>query len=461
MDFMRATWPYAVAIAATLALTFLVLERPVLASAAVAAVAVTIVAVRTRDWWRRTYLVTILAMFAGASHFETVAAIGNTAKIAALGLLVAVTFFSTFRRPQQYNNGIHKAAIRILWFTVLLGVASIVWTDLRATTALGVATFAALVFVLSRTSTVRWQDTRLMLGDIGAMYWTSTAVLAAGAALAFAGVGESVSTFSGRTQGLLNNPNLLGMLAAITLAVGIGWASHKRSPLVWASLFIPASQVILSDSRTAMVAVAVGIAFALARRRVARIIALGVLLVIGLLAARVFNVSLFGDGVNRFTAMEGGDLLNTRTLAWSDVITRAQTDPLGVGWSSTTEALEQLNAAGTTAGLSSIHNAYLQLVFELGWAGILSALLALILFAVVAFKADTSGLGIGLVAVVVTGALIHLGESAMFGTGQPYPYLFWFAALAAAMGTREQNPGESLSEASTTRGGIRSRMARV
>ncbi|MEU1399475.1 hypothetical protein ABZ403_25855, partial [Micromonospora zamorensis] len=43
------------------------------------------------------------------------------------------------------------------------------------------------------------------------------------------------------------------------------------------------------------------------------------------------------------------------------------------------------------------------------------------------------GADAGLVWLVVTGLLIQVTESAMFGTGQTYPYVFWTVVAAALL----------------------------
>lgn len=421
--------------ALTIVLTVLVTSQPLWAVGVILVGVVFVVFVRLKDWWRRAFVVTILAMFAGASHVEALAAYGSYAKIAAVGALGITTLFGTHRREKNYQNGMHKAVIHVLWITALLAVSSVVWGDLRAITAMQAAVFLVFVFVISRMSTVRWQDSKTLAADIGAAYWTSTSVLAAGAVLAFAGVENFVSTFSGRYQGILNNPNLLGMISAVTFAVGIGWAAHKKTIWAWASLLIPLSQVVLSESRTGLLATGAGVAWVILRGNITRKIVAGFVLAVGSLWVAVLELDIFGDSLDRFSAMEGGDLLNSRTIIWSDVLFHIDSKPLGIGWSATAESLATLNAAGIGSGLSSIHNSYLQMVFELGWFGVVPAILTMSVFLIVALRAKATGLGAGMVAATVTGSLIHFTESSMFGVGQPYPYIFWLAVLAAIVGT--------------------------
>lgn len=383
-------------------------------------------------WWRRAYILTILAMGAGASHISGIVQIGSLAKMGALGLLVLATFLTTRNTQGEWGSRLHKFTIISLWITAALATASIVWSEARTETVVQVATFVAFVYILHRTSITRWQDRNILAGDIGAAYWSAFALLLVGAVLAAGGFPEAVSSFSGRHQGIFNNPNLLGMIAAITTAIGIGWATHKRSLIVWVSLTIPVSQVILSESRTAIIATAAAIIWALLRSGVKSIIVIayaGVTLTLTVMAA---NWQPEGERFERFTATEGTGLLNSRTLAWGDVLNYVASNPFGVGWSATTATLSNFRMDGIGSGLSSIHNSYLQIIYELGWIGIIPVVL-IVLALLRAILTKGSGLTTGLSAAALTGAIIQFTESAIFGVGQPYPYLFWFAVVAATI----------------------------
>lgn len=209
-------------------------------------------------------------------------------------------------------------------------------------------------------------------------------------------------------------------------------ATHKRSLIVWVSLTIPVSQVILSESRTAIIATAAAIIWALLRSGVKSIIVIayaGVTLTLTVMAA---NWQPEGERFERFTATEGTGLLNSRTLAWGDVLNYVASNPFGVGWSATTATLSNFRMDGIGSGLSSIHNSYLQIIYELGWIGIIPVVL-IVLALLRAILTKGSGLTTGLSAAALTGAIIQFTESAIFGVGQPYPYLFWFAVVAATI----------------------------
>lgn len=428
---------------AVVVLTLAAIASPLLAVGGFAAVAALLVLAKVSGWWRRAYVVTILAMFAGASHMESLALVGSLGKVAALALLAMVTFATTSKG--EYRNRVHKFTLRALWATVALAAVSVIWSVARLETAMQVFMFAAFVFILHRISTSRWVDRDIIRGDMSTGYWASVLALTVGAAMAAAGVTGAVSSFDGRHLGILNNPNLLGMVAAITLVVGVGVAMSRRNPLVWASLSIPLSQVFLSQSRTALVAVAVGLLWAVLRGGIVRTVVVAGAALIATLVASAYRFNPFGDMLSRFGEREGGDLLNQRTVAWADVFQYVGHNPLGAGWGATPNALEQLGAAGIGSGLSSIHNSYLQIIFELGWIGLLPSMLSIAILVTVAVWANADKVGTGLVATVVTGTVIQITESAIFGIGQPYPYLFWFAVLAAIANTeprakRERGP---------------------
>ena len=384
------------------------------------------------DWWRKAFALTILAMGAGSSHISWAVQIGGVAKLAALGLLAVVTFVTTSNIPPEWAGRRHKFAIATLWLTWGLAVVSTIWSQDRGETVAQVVAFFAFIFVLHRVSTTRWIDREKLAGDLGTAYWAAFALILVGAVLALVGFPDAVSEYSGRTQGIFSNPNRLGLIAAMTVAIGIGWAINRRSPIVWISLLVPVSQVILSQSRTSIIAVAIVLLWVLVRSGAKNLILGGYLIAVSSLGLIAFSWNPFDGYFQRFSAMEGGDVLNSRTNAWHDVQAALFENPLGVGWAAAPVALDEWGKAGTASGLNSVHNSYLQLILELGIAGILPVMLIIILLLGIMVTRQT-GLGIGLRAAAMTGFLVQITESAIFGLGQPYPYLFWLAIVAATV----------------------------
>lgn len=389
-----------------------------------------------RDWWRRAYIVTLIAMVAGTTSFEAVGSVGGYVKIAAVGILATVTLFTT-RGPSQPIMGLHRLIIGTLWGTVALAFASTLWSQFPTESALQAAMFAAFAFILHRTSTVRWIDRKVMAGDIGAAYVVMLLVIVVGFVLAFAGM-EGAITWTGRHQGLLNNPNLLGMLAALALTLGIGYAAHRRSPALWVSLLVPLAAIALSGSRTALLATAVAGLWVILRSGFVRTTLIALAAVTVALVMQASGADPFGSTLERFTANEGGDVLNKRSIVWDLVFHSLGTNPLGVGFGSTPDALDAVFSRGELeGGLSSVHNSYIQMLYELGWVAVVVVVILVAAFIKIAVSSPVSGLGVGLVATVVVGAVIQITESAIFGFGQPYPYLFWVAVLAAVVNSTQ------------------------
>lgn len=416
-------------------LTWFTLEYPMLAAIGAAALLLVVSLTKISGWWRRVYAITIISLFAGASHFELLVSVGSVAKMLSLALFTVVAFATTRNLKSQYANPLHKFALLTLWVTVGLALMSTLWSTYRMESIVQALAFTAFVYILHETSTKRWKDRTLILGDMSLAYWVCWALLLIGVILALAGVAGAVSDYSGRTLGLLGNPNRLGIVATMTLAIGIGVAVHHRRPLIWASLIIPLSQILLSESRTAIIATAIGVLWVVLRSGIIPMIVGLFATAITLLGSVALNFNPFGTTLDRFGAQEGGDVLNTRTQAWADTVSLTERYPLGTGWYTAGTALEDFNQAGITSGLTSVHNSYLNLLFELGWLGIIPAVLVTCIFIVIAIRARINGIGSGLVIATVAGALIHLTESTIFGLGQPYPYLFWVAVLAAIVHT--------------------------
>lgn len=408
------------------------IEAPTVTVGAVSALAAVGLFVAIKGWWTRAYVVTILMMCAGASAIPSVVAIGTYGKIAAVLFLLVVTLVTTAGRRGEYVNKKHLFLMWSLWAVAILAPVSVIWSQSPIDTVLDGGTTVVLVLVLHRVGTIRWQDRAFLIRDISTAYWATTSVLFLGLLLAFANVSGAIRS-NGRHQGLFSNPNLLGAIAAIVLAVGIGVAIHRKSALVWASLAIPVAAIVLSQSRTALLAALVGVTWAVLRGGFARIIPLAAAAVGGLVVLELTGLGVLGDSLDRFVT-DGGDPLSGRTYVWAETWWSIQSHPMGVGWAANPTALESYYRAGLTqTGLLNSHNSWLQMLNELGWLGVVPILMLLVALIWITLTARVEGIGTGFVALSATGFLIHFTESVAFGVGQPYPYLFWFGVLAAAV----------------------------
>lgn len=429
-----------VAGAITVSLTYLIVRWPVFfASTALVLSVIAALKIAKGGCWRRSYILTIVSMGAGASHITAIAPFGNLAKVLALAVLTMATFLSTRNQESRWGGNLHRIAVFSLWITATIALASILWSSSRLETLVQSLIFVAFVYILHETSTVRWKNRNVLYDDIRAGYFAALFLLLLGMILATVGFPEAVSSFSGRHQGIFNNPNLLGMISALTAALGLGVASHQRSWILWLSITIPVSQVILSESRTSMIALAIAIIWVIARKGPKTIVFSA--LISGAIFTATWNAAskaLF-EVFDRFLSADGTAPLNSRTLAWTQSLDYLSSNPMGVGWAATTALLDSYREDGIGSGLSSIHNSYLQIIFELGWIALIPLALINVLLIGTLVKVRPSGLNFGLVALTLAGAVIQFTESAIFGIGQPYPYLFWFGLIAALTFPQEAN----------------------
>ncbi|MEV4813675.1 O-antigen ligase family protein [Micromonospora avicenniae] len=398
-------------------------------------------AARRLDGWQVIYAVVILLTLSAASNITILTRLSYHTRYVAVAALVACTFLSAaeHKRSMRSLGWPTRLLIGSLWAAAALAAFSSVWSvnrmeTLQQSVALGL--LAALVHgVISR----RWAETHLISRDLGIAYVLLTLSFAASLLYTFIG-GEEARTYSGRLQGLYANPNMLSLLCAISIPVGWGLYRRSRRPLVLIGIVPAVMALVLSESRTALLAVAIGAFWVLARSGLG-----AVLRTVGTAALALFAIQLLGGlgmlrdaewataVASRFTAGEGGDISNGRIFAWQLTLDLWEARPgLGYGYAAGPwlfEATRQSDFFDFQG--NSVHNSYLQWLLELGLAGLALLLLLGLVCLLAVTRSSVRGIGSGLVWLVVTGLLVQLTESAMFGTGQPYPYLFWLAVAGA------------------------------
>jgi hypothetical protein len=215
-------------------------------------------------------------------------------------------------------------------------------------------------------------------------------------------------------RGAMNNPNALGLLAGATLVYYVSASRPAWRGLLYAAPL--AALIILSDSRGAALAVVAGISGNyLLRSDVRRFVT-----VCGLIVTTL----LLGGRLIAQLATE------SRWLAWSLALRRAISRPFsGVGFGGTEDYLRGggLRLPITFQG-DQLHNAYVQLVFELGPVLAIALLTALSWLVILAMREQClpSGL-VALRPVILFGVVGALSESWMFSTGSVFAVIFWLA----------------------------------
>lgn len=361
---------------------------------------------------------------------QSVATIGRPA---ALLLLIGIAFSQT-RNTKATASRSTRAALGLLYLLAVLALVSAIWSVDTAGSLTQGAVFLGMVAVIHRSVTRRWTDRAVLVGDIKVAVAITALVLAAGLFAYYWGL--IPATFSGRYQGLLNNPNMAAQISIIVTFLAWGLQRETRFKRYFVPIGIALVTILLSGSRAAILAVAVGVAFLLVRSGIRGLI----VALVGGLVAMLALVSLGPDWLDpllgRFGEVAAGDTLSGRSFIWDTAFTLIQQRPIGYGWGTTAVLFDDLiNDGLTNTSAHSIHNSYLQTAVEGGiLALVLTALIYIILFAQLAaflFQRipvqNPGGLISGLSGATIAGFVGQFSESGIYGVGQAYPYLYWIA----------------------------------
>lgn len=407
------------------------------------------------DGWQRLWVLLLLLLFGATSSQPEVVDAVYYPKFAA-GLLLAFWTWNSATTSVRLNTQTRAVVFLVsgLWLACLVSLLSALWSVDRVTTLLQATALGTLAWLVHGVLTRRWQVPGRVARDLGVASLTLATMFALGIVAEIVGVVPAIpGVVDPRFRGLFNNPQALGITAALVLPLLWAlWRAERR--LSYGLALVPtAISLVLCESRTAQVALLAGIVWVLVRERGLRTkaavsLAAATCLVFLASALGVVRMASFTDLFARFGAAEGGDLLNTRTIAWNDAIQQWLLRPVeGYGYGAGPTLFDSLRSAGSTVfGSDVVHNSYIQWLLELGLLGLLPLAAVLGACAVVVLKGRLDQLGVGLVAAVVAGLLVNVTESAMFGTGQVYPYLFWLAVAGALVDRQRTSAGDGEGE---------------
>jgi exopolysaccharide production protein ExoQ len=335
---------------------------------------------------------------------------------------------------------------------VAIGFLSTVWSAAPWITFQQSIALALLVATMRGLVVRRWPGGHRMIGDLTVLHVVVTAgcVLSLIVVLVQHAGGWSLAA---RTGGVFDNPNFLGFFSAlgVPLAWGLFRATRRRAYLLGGAA--AAVCVLLSQSRTAALSVLIGAVWLVIRRgpqmAVAVMVGLAYAAAVVVLGGMGIVATITGPIVARFaTAGEPGGMLTYRTDAWHDAWSQWALEPLvGYGYSAGPAVFSASRADGLlTFDADLVHNSYLQWFFETGLVGLMPLTVLVAVCVSLVCRTDSTSLGAGLVWAIVTGLCVQLTESAMFGTGQPYPLMFWQCVAAACALTppgrvRDNDPG--------------------
>lgn len=409
-----------------------------LAAAGLALLLLGLYLTRNLDGWQRLLALLLVLLVCASSHVPVLRTLSFYPRYVVLAALVAWAYFGyapSGRRLDRWTG----LLVGSLWAAAGLAVLSTIWSAFRLHTlqqGLALTMLAALVHVLV---TRRWADRSMVARDLAVVYVMLSLSLVASLGYGLAGGAAAETEYTYRFQGIFSNPNTLGMIAAMTIP--LGWALYRRSRpyLLLLGVGPAAVALVLSESRTALLAVLLGAAWLVVRQGVSRMVRLataGAALLAGAYAFGllpfVANWAWVRELAERFTVADGADFTSNRLSTWQAAIDLWQTRPaFGFGYASGFQLFDQVRHDGIVdVGVNLVHNSHLQWLLELGVAG-LAPLLLLTLAALWALlRPVLDQVNPGLVWLVFTGLVIQVTESAIFGTGQPYPYVFWLAVAA-------------------------------
>jgi hypothetical protein len=367
----------------------------------------------------------------------------------ALYLLVASFYFDSY-----LSRGGYLTAGKALGLVVVVAWL-LEWTrhDRRFASAPQLPWLSALILVLvvstvaaSSTSAALSAGSRyVMFAAIFVIVSQSARLPAVGRGMASAAViGATVASCIGlvnfalhhdRASGPLAGADDLGFLLASTLPAAIWWARRRRTGLGWISYLPPlliVACVLATLSRGAVLALAVTAIWALAsgRARIPRVSGRAVILLAVLLGFLV-TTSVVGVALQRKQVIAATNVTQ-RVYLWRVAVREFRANPLiGVGPGNYTVRFPDYSSPFTAQEVQTTHNAYLNVLAELGICGGL----VFLGYLVSCWRTITAGGSVedpGLMTAAVAGFLIAL-VGACFLTEQFYAPLWFWPALATGL----------------------------
>lgn len=401
---------------------------------------------RRLDHWRRILLVATALLLATSAADPATAQMAYTPRLAMVVLLAIATWALPPRTTPAPLTGMPRWLTRTLWSIPVATGTSIIWSINPVQTSAQTIMLTALAAIIHGGLSRRWSTPGDVLNDLAVPYWAIIASFALSLAAYWTDQPGAVG-HTGRMHGIFVNPNMIGMLAALTIPLSWALFNHRRSKPYIAGAVLAVVALLLCESRAPLVALAVAAAWVIIRTPSVRLPILKVTYLAALATASYLFVAvvvraaplpdLQVSALGRFTADEGGDVLNQRGTIWDIAMSLWLERPLtGYGYGITPELMTGAYASTAYGSTwTSIHNGYLQWLLEMGLFGVLP--MALVLFVALAAAWRATTLPAALMGAVVAGGLtVQLAESATFGTGQPFPYLFWMCVAGCALADR-------------------------
>lgn len=351
--------------------------------------------------------------------------------------LLAVTWHQgqATRRSFRELTSATRWLLRGLWLLFALAVASNAWSISAADTIPQTIAFGCLVLLIHLNVTRFWHTANQIANDMAIIFWVLVTTVVIGLVVNPGTVG--------RISGLYKNPNGLAMTCAIGSVVGIGLCLHRRATgsaykILLAPLAVLVCTLVLTQSRTSIIAVIAAILFLLVRMGMSTILIIFAGTAFAGAGLIIFAPSLtslprpLAELALRFTDPGEAGLLSNRTLIWDYAYDLWHRQPVtGYGFRSG-EIIFDIDRGLTTVDNSVAHSSYIQMLVELGLIGLIPSAILVATCLLILRRCPVRGLGAGMTASVVVGLGVGGGESAVFGVGQSFSWSLWLAIAAAA-----------------------------
>ena len=427
-----------------------------------AAVVVALLPIAWLDMWRRVLIVATALLLAVNAADQATAQLAYFPRLGMVVALAVVTWTSQPRLGVSASlTGLSAWFIRALWMMPAVTGVSTLWSMDPVETAAQTVMLTCLVVIIQGGLTRRWSTPEDVLDDLTGPFWLITASFVLSLVAFWTGQ-PGATGYTGRMQGLFNNPNVVGMLTVLTLPLAWALFRQTRSWLYPVAGVISAVALLLCGSRTPIVAMAIALVWFTLRsplRTAAPVLHAGALAGTAyLFAIFVFRAPLplpdLQEGtLARFAQNEGGTALNFRDVIWEVSLDLWAQHPLGgLGYGAAPGVLTS-DLTFSTYGFTipSVHNGYLQWFIETGLLGLLPLLALLCVTVAAVYQVPAASIAGPMAVMAVAGLLLQVTESATFGTGQPFPYLFWACVAACTLTASRRVPHPTADRTQTTR----------
>lgn len=377
---------------------------------------------------------TVTSFLAGSSLFLELHVWSRYGRFVFLGGLIACSFLHARASVagSKANRGFTLGVIVL----GAVAVASSSWSQDPLLSLERGSAFLLLLLALNAVGRSRWSSEGRFASDVSVVAGVVGATMIVG--LVMSAVGAEWTLNHGRLQGVLENPNSIGVAVSLTTPLFLALISRARGSQrgIWVGMLtVSWAALLLSESRAGMVATIVGVlAFVAFRGRF-----LQVALAVSIVALLGLGVTVSGSSpefLGRFQESGGSGRLH----AWGLAIEMVSPRPItGFGFGTTEQVFgpvafarfaQNVTDANKVFEGSNIHNGFLQVFFELGAVGVIAALLPLGILARRSLRSTRSPWTAATAAMVIAGFFSQLFESGLTAGGSIFGLLFWLAAFA-------------------------------